>query len=1242
MESDIVENILKERYYQPGETCWGDIAKRVANFVGSDETERGEFYKVINDKLFIPNSPCLMNAGAKEALMSACFSIGIDDDLGSIFDAVKRGALLMKAGAGVGYDFSTLRPKDALIRNGQGTASGVVSFMKVFNSMIGEVKSGFKRRGAAISILRCDHPEIFEFIKCKDNEGEFSNFNISVMITNEFLDAVKNNLSWDLKFNDKIYETVNAKELFDEMVNHTHRSGEPGYLHYDNINNANPNKQLGNITSCNPCVTGDTKILTKEYGYQPIADFVDKEIEIWNGFEWSIVTPKVTGYDQKIITIEVIYSVDSKFNRIGVIDCTPYHKFILKDGTRVEAKDLTIHDELALYYLPDGAEISCTVNNIKDFNFVSPTVYCLNEPKNHSFVANGVMVGNCGEIPILVDPKTNGGESCNLGSIDVSKFFDEYQVDSVKLEKVVRLATRFLNNVMDKNTYPFDSIRDMTLNTRKIGIGCMGVADLLIKMNMIYGSKESCEFCEKLMKFINDIAIDESQNLAKMNGVYPAWKGSEWEEKGIKLKNSVLTCQAPTGCQKPDTLILTNEGILKLSEIGNINGDKWQDISLNIIQETKETNASRFYSNGESKTKIITLYSGIELECTLNHKYRCLTSENKYIWKHANDIVIGDRLVSRIGGYIKNNEPDLIPVYRESKHSTIIKLPDEMSPLLAEFVGILIGNGSFHKKGIRLHFNHEHIEKHDYVIKMIKDLFGLDVKKYKEHTCTSIYLSSIQVKNWLITNGLHKTYSRFAQIPEIIRRSSVNSLKGFLKGLIFADGSHNGNSVYIDTSSKQLSQQLMVCMRSIGIFGRIITYTNVKGRMSKNPSYRIYYNRYPSMSYPEEKVHYAPKHIRKDRDDAKSIHETLFCEEVVNVSDGYTNTYDIEVPEDNYYIANSVISHNTCSLFAGCSSGIEPNFGYVYKRSTWVDGEKKTYTMLHPLFEEYIKNEPYAEQIKQYALEHGTIQGFNSSDKNLDKFIVSKDISWKEHTDIQIAFQKYTGNSISKTVNCPNNFTTEELSKLLFYAFDGGCKGLTIYREGSRKDVVLETNATKKDESKVVEITNPVQYKLATANGRILPKTPRDMPATVHKRTTACGKLYVIPAEAFDQLHSLFLVNKGGCDAMTQVIAELIGSMCRFGIPRWEITRICSGIICPACRNKRKFVDGNSCADIIARVILENYPVDEEPPKCIEEPTEDTTEIVTINKVPCPKCGESLIMQEGCRTCPSCGYSRCS
>jgi ribonucleoside-diphosphate reductase alpha chain len=737
----IAEDVLRERYYQPYETCWEDLCIRVVTNVFPEDIEmRNKCKEMMTEFRFLPNSPTLMNSGTDIGQLSACFVLGIEDNMVSIFDTLKNAALIFKSGGGVGINFSYLRPKGAPVGSTLGTSSGVLSFMQVFNSMVETVKSGAVRRGAAIGILNCDHPEIEDFITSKNIEGKLSNFNISVMITDDFMEAVNHDYDWNLKFNDKIYKTIKARDLYNKIAESMWTRAEPGILYFDAINKDNMlTSKYGLIDSVNPC--GEK-------------------------------------------TLVILRDSKSEFN--------------------------------------------------------------------------------------------NGGSSCNLGSLNLTSYVKDGMFYFYKFEKDIRTAVRFLDAVIDINKYPLKSIEYVTKDIREIGLGVMGYHDMLILMGISYDSEDAIKLENDIFKRLYEVAKNESELIAKENVPYPAC------DLEIPRRNSFLIAVAPTG---------------------------------------------------------------------------------------------------------------------------------------------------------------------------------------------------------------------------------------------------------------------------------------------------------------------------------------------------------------------------TLSLFSNCSSGIEPNFAYVYDRSTTSSGEKKKYREVHPLFDSYMKskyNSRYNE-IVEHMFRYGTIQNcsyLNDDDKKL--FKTAKDIDWKDHIKTQSTAQQWVDSSISKTVNMPNSATVENMKQAINQAWSSNLKGFTVYREGSRKDVVLETNATKKDESKVIEVTNPVQYKLATANGRILPKTPRDMPATVHKRTTACGKLYVIPAEAFDQLHSLFLVNKGGCDAMTQVIAELIGSMCRFGIPRWEITRICSGIVCPACRNKRKLVDGNSCADIIARVILENYPVDEEPPKCIEEPTEDTTEVATINKVPCPKCGEALIMQEGCRTCPSCGYSKCS
>jgi ribonucleotide reductase alpha subunit len=540
--SQVSEEVLKERYYLPGESSWEDVCKRVSNFIGCTNEERKEFYDLMASKKFIPNSPCLFNAGTKDPIMSACFAIGIDDDMVSIYDALKKSALLFKAGAGVGFNFSNIRPRGAPVGDTNGVASGVLSFMSVFNESIDVVKQAGRRRGASIAILNDDHPEIEDFIRSKVVEGKFKNFNISVLVSDAFLKAVEEDKSWDLKFGGKVYKTLPARELFGLMVSSTYKLGEPGYLFRDTINASNPNIHLGEIVTTNPCVTGHTLLITKD-GNKRIDELVDKEVEIWNGYEWSLVTPKVTGENRPIMRIRF-----STNNREHYLNCTLYHTFHTTDGKK-EAKDLVIGDTLIPYRLPDNDEvvILSKVVNIKLYQGTVEKVYCLTEPKNHTFIANGILVGNCGEIPILTDPKTGGGESCNLGSIDVSKCLKAGGFDLVEIEYVTRKAAVFLNEVLHKNVYPFPEIGSMTLASAKLGYGQMGLADAFIRLGIAYDSPEARLLAYNIQKFIDDTMIDESQKLVSRYGVYPAWKGSTWDKKGIKIANSVLTCNAPTG-----------------------------------------------------------------------------------------------------------------------------------------------------------------------------------------------------------------------------------------------------------------------------------------------------------------------------------------------------------------------------------------------------------------------------------------------------------------------------------------------------------------------------------------------------------------------------------------------------------------------------------------------------------------------------------------------------------------------
>ncbi|HUS30829.1 MAG TPA: ribonucleotide reductase N-terminal alpha domain-containing protein [Kofleriaceae bacterium] len=518
------------------------------------EGARAKFERMMSSLEFVPNSPTLMNAGRPLGQLAACFVVPVDDSTTGVFEAVRWAAEIQKTGGGTGFSFSRLRPAGDLVASTGGNASGPVSLMQVFDVATEAIKQGGTRRGANMGMLRVDHPDVLEFIALKLDPTRMRNFNLSVAITDAFMAAVAAGTTYDL-INPRtkvVTGQLDARRVFDAIANAAWAVGDPGLVFIDRVNELHPTPALGAIEATNPCVVGGTLVWTEERGLVAIEQLVGERPRVA-----TLDGERVVFREASQVIATGVKPVFRLINDRGLhLICTADHRITTSRGD-VAAQDLVVGDTIRVVAggrsdLASGARLDLAAGSLQThlgwatFRGLEPLgdapVFDLTEPTTSHFFADGVLVHNCGEQPLLPF------ESCTLGSIDLGRFVHGGDFDWERLRECIHDAVRFLDDVIDANRYPLLEIERATKATRKIGLGFMGWADALVLLDIAYDSDAAIELADRVAAFLETESLAASAALADRRGAFPSWDRSRWQTAGHRpLRNATTTTIAPTG-----------------------------------------------------------------------------------------------------------------------------------------------------------------------------------------------------------------------------------------------------------------------------------------------------------------------------------------------------------------------------------------------------------------------------------------------------------------------------------------------------------------------------------------------------------------------------------------------------------------------------------------------------------------------------------------------------------------------
>ena len=1271
------------------------------------------FFRVMDELDFMPNSPTLMNAGRDLQQLSACFVLPIEDSMESIFESVKNMAVIQKSGGGTGFSFSRLRPKSDQVKSTGGVASGPISFLKVFNASTDAIKQGGTRRGANMGILRFDHPDILEFITCKENNADITNFNISVGITEEFMRKVEADEEYHLinPRDGSVAGSLRAREVFQKIVEGAWRNGEPGIVFMDRLNRDNPTPLLGDIESTNPCVTGDTLVSTGKG--------LVRAGSLRPGMK--IITPGGPRGITRVINNGVQQVFRIKTSSGLELRVTGDHKVRVAGRGWVPASQLKAGDGLEVLAgagssssssLPPGVDVmglrektgfDLPLENCEDYGFMLALVAGGKYQSGSAQLAFGSDQIHLLErsLAILkawgVDCSTRQVGRTTVLTVPTSlgKVWKAFRAGSQGVPGAVLSAPRSVQQAFVETLFQYMGWRDTQgnlhisgddsfLSDLKVLLTALGVRShvsaFIREGLMVEGGISLVERACQMVVPGGDLGgLSEPQVwVDALESVDPDGEAEvfdvtepdtlTWVTNGIVSLDCGEQPLLPyESCFAPETRILTDKGWERIEDAyqRQCSGQAVQvhtDQRLRVGEGTALKPAT-VVRVGEREVMKLELQNGLTLRATPDHRVLTergwvpmeeLTGEDQVMILNrtcpggvAAGPWMGDMSQGVPGGVMTGSQSEQVSYLRHlfelrgsvSQHRGTVSLRADSEGMARDIQLLLLGLGidsSVVSHGTSRRRRHIQIT-----------LAGMEA-----------FLSAVgfpdsrsgQVEAWLASAQRKRLKKSKSKVRSVVKDGTavVYDASEPVTHSLVAQGivAHNCNlgSINLARMVDMSGDKPAVDYRKLG------EVVSLAVRFLDDV---IDANRYP-LPVIEERTKGNRKiglgvmgfadmlillGIPYDSEEALQLAEDVMSfirQESVKASrelaqergpfpnfPGSVFDKNGEPPIRNA-TTTTVAPTGTISIIAGCSSGIEPLFAVAFTRRV-LDGEELVET--HPLFEAMaVQQGFYSQELMKMVAMHGSVQGIPEVPEGVKRlFMTALDIDPEWHVRMQAAFQKHTHNAVSKTINLRHSASVEDVAKVYRMAYELGCKGLTVFRTGSRESQVLNVGP-KQEQPKEIE--------------------PRPRPQVTRGRTerikTGCGNLYVTINEDSVGLCEVFasMGKSGGCAAsQSEAVARLVSIALRSGVKPESIIKELRGIRCPS----PSWQNGGmvlSCADALG-IVMADYLNDGQAPGNPHEFLVASSDHLQHHMGACPECGGHVRHEAGCVTCVFCGYSKC-